>query len=153
VTRRRQADVERQVQIEEVMHLYRVGYSLRKIAPILSDRYDPSGEVRLSPMWVQRRVQWGMEQTKAAIQESADSYRKIAIAKLDALAETIADRVAHGDLKAVEVALRIEERRARLLGTDAPTKVSAEITDVTPPAAVTELIRTTRERMSAAASN
>jgi hypothetical protein len=62
---------------------------------------------------------------------AAEEARVAELARLDALAEAVADKVAPGDLKAVHTSLRISESRRRLLGLDAPTKVDATVT-VTP---------------------
>jgi AraC-like DNA-binding protein len=60
---------------------------------------------------------------KKTLQEPADELRKLEIARLDAMLEAVWPQVEKGDARSVEVALKIEERRARLLGLDAPSEV------------------------------
>lgn len=70
-----------------------------------------------------------MERT---VQEPADELRRVELARLDYYLECLAPHIAKGRGYAIEKAIMIQDRRARLLGLDAPTKhqlqVSAEIT-------------------------
>lgn len=55
-------------------------------------------------------------------QEPADEVRKLELERLDALLSGVWYAAINGDDKAVNNALRIMERRAKLLGLDAPVK-------------------------------
>ena len=55
-------------------------------------------------------------------QEPADEVRKLELERLDALLFGVWEAAINGDDKAVNNALRIMERRAKLLGLDAPVK-------------------------------
>jgi predicted transcriptional regulator len=55
-------------------------------------------------------------------QESADELRRIEAERLDALYVALAPGIAEGDPRCIEVAVRISERRSKLLGLDVPTK-------------------------------
>lgn len=57
------------------------------------------------------------------LQEPADELRQVELARLDALHEVVWTMALAGDLHAVDRVLRIAERRARLMGLDAPTRV------------------------------
>lgn len=59
---------------------------------------------------------------KRTIQEPADELRTLELARLDDMLKAIAPHVAAGNLTAIDRALKIQERRARLLGLDAPAK-------------------------------
>ena len=59
---------------------------------------------------------------KKTLQEPADELRQLELARLDDMLKAIAPYVAAGNLTAIDRALKIQERRARLLGLDAPTK-------------------------------
>ena len=63
---------------------------------------------------------------KRTLQEPADELRTLELARLDDMAKAIAPHVAAGNLTAIDRNLKIMERRARLVGLDAPAK-----TDVT----------------------
>ena len=59
---------------------------------------------------------------KATLREPADELRELEVARLDAMLLPLWRRVQSGDEKAVDRVLRIMERRARLLGLDAPRR-------------------------------
>ena len=59
---------------------------------------------------------------KLTLREPADEVRDLEVARLDAMLLPLWRRVQQGDERAVDRALRIMERRARLLGLDAPSK-------------------------------
>ena len=59
---------------------------------------------------------------KLTLREPADELRELEVARLDAMLLPLWRRVQSGDEKAVDRVLRIMERRARLLGLDAPTR-------------------------------
>jgi hypothetical protein len=59
---------------------------------------------------------------KKTLQEPADDLRRLELARLDDMLKAIAHHVASGNLTAIDRALKIQERRARLLGLDAPVK-------------------------------
>ena len=60
------------------------------------------------------------------LQEPADEVRTLAVTRLDKLLTAMWPQARQGNQGAVDRVLRIEERRAKLLGLDAPTR-----TDVT----------------------
>ncbi len=74
---------------------------------------------------------------KETIEEPAAELRQLELERLDALLREVSERIEtpnsneSGDdkLKAIEVALKLGDQRARLLGLNAPTKIQ----DVTPP--------------------
>jgi hypothetical protein len=79
---------------------------------------------------------------KATLREPAAEVRELELARLDAMLLPLWRRVQAGDEKVVDRALRIMERRARLLGLDRKTaegeapdtvKVVVEYVDMEPP--------------------
>lgn len=60
---------------------------------------------------------------KKTIQQPADDLRKLMILRLDRMLLAIWPSIQTGDTKAILAALKIEERRARLLGLDSPSRV------------------------------
>lgn len=58
----------------------------------------------------------------ATLTEPAAHVRTLDLRRLDALFKAAYVKAIHGDLHAIIVCLRVIERRARLLGLDAPTK-------------------------------
>lgn len=80
-----------------------------------------------------------LERTKAENNETAESHKALSLSRLDralgiveqALDAEVFDESGNADnelkLKALDRMLKIEERRAKLLGLDAPTKVEAKV--------------------------
>lgn len=60
---------------------------------------------------------------RKTLQEPADDVRKLEVERLDKYLLALAPQIANGNQGAIDRALRIQERRARLLGLDAPAKV------------------------------
>ncbi len=58
---------------------------------------------------------------RKTLSEPAEELRVLEAERLDALLASVWDKASKGDPKAVDNALRIMERRAKLLGLDAPT--------------------------------
>lgn len=63
-----------------------------------------------------------------AIVENADEVRAVELDRLDGFLTRLQEKIERGDTKAIDTALRIMDRRAKMLGLDAPTKVQAEVT-------------------------
>lgn len=63
---------------------------------------------------------------KKTLQEPADELRQLELARLDAMLAALWPKANAGDVKAVHGVLKVLERRAKLLGLDAPTE-----TDIT----------------------
>jgi hypothetical protein len=62
-------------------------------------------------------------------QEPAEEVRRLELERLDYLWECLAPAIAKGRGYAIEKALMIQDRRARLLGLDAPTKHQVQVSD------------------------
>jgi hypothetical protein len=61
------------------------------------------------------------------LDEPADEVRKQELDRIDRLQVAVWNRALKGDDKAINTVLRLMERRARLVGIDAPTKIQAEV--------------------------
>jgi hypothetical protein len=72
-----------------------------------------------------KAVKTALEKT---IQEPADELRRIELERLDTMLKSIWHFVEAGNTKHVAAALRIMERRASLLGLDAPKQVDVKVT-------------------------
>jgi predicted DNA-binding protein (UPF0251 family) len=75
-----------------------------------------------------RRVQRALE---AIPFEEVSEYRQLEQVRLDALQQAIWDKAMSGDLRAIDRVLAILQRRAKLLGLDAPTRNQVELSDFT----------------------
>ena len=65
---------------------------------------------------------------KASLREAGAEVRELELARLDAMLLGLWRRVQSGDEKAVDRALKIEERRAKRLGLDAATPQEQRVT-------------------------
>lgn len=72
----------------------------------------------------QRRVRAALA---ATVQEPADELRTLEAHRLDGLFELAVAKAEGGSMAAIEAALKIQERRARLLGLDAPERRIVDI--------------------------
>ena len=68
-----------------------------------------------------------LEQTAQDMGESTESVRQLELKRLDQMQFPIWNQVLAGDQGAISTALRIQERRASLLGLDAPKQIEARI--------------------------
>lgn len=76
----------------------------------------------------------------ATLREPADAYRQLEMERLDAMWGVHYLNAQAGDVSALSACLKVMERRAKLLGIDAPVKV--ENTDLPPAQPVTyEVVR------------
>jgi len=62
------------------------------------------------------------------LQEPADQIREFETARLDRLISGVWEKALNGEIPAIMAVLKILERRAKLLGLDAPSKVQQEVT-------------------------
>jgi hypothetical protein len=68
-----------------------------------------------------------LEQTAQDMGESTEAVRQLELKRLDQMQFPIWNQVISGDQGAIGTALRIQERRAALLGLDAPKQIEARI--------------------------
>jgi len=84
------------------------------------------------------------------IRPNLEELRDVELDRLDRMQLGIWPKAKDGDMRAIDTVLRIQDRRARLLGLDAPTKIQAEVTVyegqqlVEHTARIVELIRQSR---------
>ena len=76
---------------------------------------------------ISKQAAWKLVQKQFAelreqTEESAEDVRDLMLIRLDGMLWALRAKVRRGDPRAIDTALRIEERRARLLGTDAPSR-------------------------------
>lgn len=119
---------------EEQVRCYQLrltGLSIRQIA----------GHTGLGVATVHARIQ---SEINARVLPLADEVRKVELDRLDGWLARLNGEIAAGKAVArnVEVAVRVSERRAKLLGIDAPQQIEATVTEVTQEdIALAELVR------------
>ncbi|NUQ98584.1 MAG: hypothetical protein HOY79_19195 [Streptomyces sp.] len=89
------------------------GKSWQEIADLLG--YDSKGGACKD---VSRALQKAVTDLALPLEE----YRQLELDRLDAMQEALWPKVLDGDTRAIDTALRLMDRRAKLLGLDAPTR-------------------------------
>jgi DNA-binding CsgD family transcriptional regulator len=97
----------------ESLQLRKKGFSYFEIG----EKLDVSGRT------VRRDVQKYLEIIAQTCTETAEEVREIELQRLDGLWTVAHDKAIKGDLPAIDRCLRIQERRAKLLGLDAVQRV------------------------------
>lgn len=118
-TRRAAATATKLDRQAKALELRRAGLSYREIA----------AKIGIGKSQAQRLVEAGLEQVRDEVDAEARDLKAIELSRLDAMLSGLwpdARRGAHG---AVDRVLRIMERRAKLLGLDAPLKMAQTTRD------------------------
>jgi hypothetical protein len=109
VTERRRAAVQLKIQ----------GKSWQEIADLLG--YDSKGSACGD-------VRRALENAVKALSIPLEEYRQLELDRLDVMQDALWPKVLEGDTRAIDTALRLMDRRARLLGLDAPTRTEGVLT-------------------------
>jgi DNA-directed RNA polymerase subunit K/omega len=106
----------------QALDLRRAGHSYAAI----------SGKLGISKSSAHQLVQESLEDARRQIAASADELRSEEIARLDGMLAKLYPKAARGDVAAVDRVLRIGERRAKLLGLEAPVRIETSGVDGNP---------------------
>lgn len=98
----------------EALRLRLTGMGYAKIAEMMG---------YATPSGAHQAVQKALKRT---VQEPADELRQMESDRMDAMLNAMWPRVEKGDPRAVEVSMKVAERRAKLLGLDAPEQLEAK---------------------------
>jgi len=101
----------------QVLEMRLQGYSINKIAETLG----------ISTHLAAAHVANAMD---ALVVENATQLRQLELERLDRMLTTLEGGIEMGDPKAITAAIRISERRAKLLGLDRPLQVEATVVTV-----------------------
>lgn len=88
---------------------------------------DISRELGIPEHVASRYVLEELTRLEATAITSADLLRRMQVVRLESYLRALAPRLRAGDARAIEVALKLDERFARLYGLDAPAKVNLEV--------------------------
>jgi uncharacterized protein (DUF1778 family) len=80
-------------------------------------------QIGISKSQAQRLVARAMEESRLQIDESAADLKAEELSRLDGMLRAVWPQARKGSLQAVDRVLKIGERRAKLLGLDAPVKL------------------------------
>jgi len=100
----------------KIIELRRAGVTWEKIAAEIGFK-NASGAYKMYQRAAERMVRPNLEE-----------LRDVELDRLDRMQLGIWNKAKDGELRAIDTVLRIQDRRARLLGLDAPTKIQAEVT-------------------------
>ena len=89
---------------------------------------DIAAQLGISHQSVSELLSEARQAIKVGAAASALEERREATERLDTLLKSVWTQAKEGDLKAVSTVLNIEERRAKLNGTDAPVKTATDLT-------------------------
>lgn len=78
-------------------------------------------ELKMTTMGAYMAVKVGLEKS---LREPGDALRELELQRLDTMMRAVWPQAIRGDLLAVDRVLKISDRRARLLGLDAPTRLA-----------------------------
>lgn len=81
-----------------------------------------ASELHISLGAAHKAVQSVLDRTRQQCSEQADELRQLEVARLDRMLLLLESQIRTGHLGAIDRALRIQERRAKLLGLDAPVR-------------------------------
>jgi hypothetical protein len=95
------------------------GKSWQEIADLLG--YDSKGTACGD---VRRALQKAVADLAVPLEE----YRQLELDRLDAMQDALWGKVLEGDTRAIDTSLRLMDRRAKLLGLDAPTRTEGVLT-------------------------
>ena len=99
---------------------------LRKAGATYQQIADAMG---LSTMGAYNAVKRAIGKLNNKITEDAKAVRRLELERLNQAQLAIWPRVQKGDIKAINALLRIMERRAKLLGLDAPAEANVNVTE------------------------
>ena len=100
----------------QCLHLRMAGYSHREIA----------AQLGIAPSSAYKRVRHALDEVNKHNLDTAEQLRALELLRLDELLSALWDTAIAGDLKAVDRVLKVMERRAKLLGLDAPFEIKTD---------------------------
>ena len=107
---------------ELALELRRAGYS-----------YDSIGrKIGLSKSRAHALVQMGLDEVRQQIAAAVDNLRAEEVSRLDGMLAKIYPKASRGDVAAIDRVLKIGERRAKLLGIEAPMRIETTGKDGAP---------------------
>jgi hypothetical protein len=126
-TKSSHVDVRLKKRRDRVMQLRIKGVNLKTIAKTIADdaEYDsPNYDISLA----HRDIMAALKELNASCSLSTEEYRRMELERLDQMQLAVQPQLKVGSLKAIDTALRICERRSKLLGLDAPFVMRVEET-------------------------
>lgn len=114
------ADIHKEKWMDEAWKCYELrlkGMSLRQIAPL----------VGLSRGTVAKRLE---DANRAIVLPGVEEMRKMEDERLDKLLSALDRKIDAGDTRAIEVAIKLHERRAKLHGLDRPAEMNVTVHEI-----------------------
>ena len=109
--------IERQKMFDRILDLRKKGYSLSEI----------STELGLSQTKITKLIAKLFDRSIDRSQDTIEHQRHLQLDRYDWMLKSLSKRIDSGDIRAVDIGLKVEERRSKLLGLDAPEKKQIDI--------------------------
>ena len=84
-------------------------------------------EMGVSHETARQCVKRAMDRLRPIVEERAEEVRELELSRLDIATNGLMPKVIEGDTYAIDKLVKVMDRRARLLGLDAPTKASGTL--------------------------
>lgn len=81
----------------------------------------------ITEMGASKAVRRALKRINDGIAENVEEVRRLEVERLDRMLLAMDQKVAKGDLGAIETALKLSKRRSELLGCDAPKKMDVDV--------------------------
>lgn len=111
----------------EVLRLRKAGATYEAVADVLRERHGsgalPNGWDRA---YAAKDVSRELDKLRSVNTETAEDLRALEVQRLDEMLRGLWEKAAGGDTDAVSAALRVQKRRAKLLGLDAAERLEVE---------------------------
>ena len=104
------------------LELRQAGLGYREIAIVLTNK---GFQCKFTTAY--KDVIKALDELKDKTMEEADKLRTLELTRLDTMLKSIWSKVVKGEVASIDRALRISERRSKLLGIDAPQEIKAEV--------------------------
>lgn len=136
----RRSDIQRAEEMVIIYELRLTGMTHRAISDALAQRNPP---IIMDHTTVGKWISSDLDQR---VQPARDHVRQVELDRLDHYLVKLDAGVEAGDEKAINTALRVGERRAKLLGIDAPIQVDALVGVTTAGSELQELLAAAKQR-------
>jgi hypothetical protein len=108
---------------EQVVNLRKSGATLSSIAKIIADKFDAP---KYDATSAHRDVMESLKKLNETCRLTTEEYRQLELERLDSYLFRLQVGLRMGNPQAVNAAIKVGERRAKLLGIDAPVQIQVE---------------------------
>ncbi|NCC31207.1 MAG: hypothetical protein EOM24_04180 [Chloroflexia bacterium] len=85
-----------------------------------------AAELDMAPAQVSNNLKAVLTEVRVATEAEAETYREFELARLDKLLLALQDGIERGDPGSINAALKVSERRCKMLGLDSPIEMKLD---------------------------